>query len=161
MAAHDRLRALTRVPEKRFVVFSNEHHKATFAGEARPGESPNDRNDRAVRRAAAFLAEKARAGGFAPQVVLVTDDAECRRKAGEEGLQALTTLEWAQGLVPHLTDLVAGGGRGPKVPAGPVAPVRDGAVSARAARRGSRSTWACRSCSVESRQGASCRARCV
>jgi len=112
MAAHDRLRALTRVPEKRFVVFSNEHHKATFAGEARPGESPNDRNDRAVRRAAAFLAEKARAGGFAPQVVLVTDDAECRRKAGEEGLQALTTLEWAQGLVPHLTDLVAGGGAG-------------------------------------------------
>jgi len=112
MAAHDRLRALTRVPDKRFVVFSNEHHKATFAGEARPGESPNDRNDRAVRRAAAFLKEKAHAGGFAPQVVLVTDDAECRRKAGEEGLEALTTLEWAQGLVPHLTDLVAGGGTG-------------------------------------------------
>lgn len=47
-------------PLKRFFVFANEHHRATYCP-ANAGESPNDRNDRSIRAAAAWCA--AEAGG--------------------------------------------------------------------------------------------------
>jgi len=47
-ACFQRLRALTQSDTKRFYVFSNEHCRATYV-EATQGESPNDRNDRAIR----------------------------------------------------------------------------------------------------------------
>ena len=62
--------------------------------ERKPGESTNDRNDRAIRRAAAWYAGEGRAcsagkegkeEGGAPRVVLVTDDAENRKRAENEG----------------------------------------------------------------------------
>ena len=52
-ACFQRLRALTQSAPKRFYVFSNEHHRATYV-EALPGESPNDRNDRAIRVVASW-----------------------------------------------------------------------------------------------------------
>lgn len=52
-AAARRLKELCADPAKRFFVFSNEHHKETYV-EKKPGESPNDRNDRAIRHVAAF-----------------------------------------------------------------------------------------------------------
>ena len=51
MSAYQRLRALCASPTKRFYVFANENHKDTFV-KGLPGESPNDRNDRAIRMAA-------------------------------------------------------------------------------------------------------------
>lgn len=38
---------------RRFFVFANEHHRATYCT-AIPAESPNDRNDRAIRAATAW-----------------------------------------------------------------------------------------------------------
>ena len=69
-------------------MFVNEHHAETYVERA-PGESANDRNDRAIRRAAAWYAGEGRAcyskEGMPPRVVLVTDDAENRKKAESEG----------------------------------------------------------------------------
>jgi hypothetical protein len=47
-SAYQRLRALCSSSTKRFYVFANEHHRDTFI-QAEPSESPNDRNDRAIR----------------------------------------------------------------------------------------------------------------
>lgn len=54
-----------------------------------PGEKQNDRNDRAIRRAAAWysthLSTNNMAGQF-PQIVLLTDDENNRKIAQEEGI---------------------------------------------------------------------------
>lgn len=50
------------------------------------GESPNDRNDRAIRVAAAWYA--ARLPGM--RVVVLTNDADNRRRALDAGLQAMS-----------------------------------------------------------------------
>ena len=47
-----------------------------------PGESPNDRNDRAIRRAAKWYAEHLAGKGI--NVVLLSDDADNRAKAEGE-----------------------------------------------------------------------------
>ena len=44
---------------RNWFVFVNEHHAETYV-ERRPGESANDRNDRAIRRAAAWYAGQGR-----------------------------------------------------------------------------------------------------
>ena len=54
---------------------------------AEPGESPNDRNDRAIRVAAAWY--DARLPPAMP-IVFLTNDADNRRKAQEAGLRAMT-----------------------------------------------------------------------
>lgn len=48
---YDRIRAMILQHSKRFFVLSNEHHRETFVSPVE-GESDNDRNDRAIRRAA-------------------------------------------------------------------------------------------------------------
>ena len=125
-----RLRGLAATPSaKRFAVFPNEHHAATYVAAA-PGETPNDRNDRAVRAvaawygklvAAAAAAAVHRAGGGAPPsssslpiVTLVTDDRACAAAAASEGVPAVMTVaEYAAsraGDAPELADLVPGRG---------------------------------------------------
>ncbi len=56
-SAYQRLRALCANAGKRFFVFANEHHRDT-AVEAVDGESPNDRNDRALRVATRWYGER-------------------------------------------------------------------------------------------------------
>lgn len=56
-SAYQRLRALCANADKRFFVFANEHHRET-AVEAVDGESPNDRNDRALRVATRWYGER-------------------------------------------------------------------------------------------------------
>eukprot|EP00897_Mesotaenium_endlicherianum_P007577 jgi/Mesen1/6848/ME000351S05966 len=56
LSAYNRLRALCSNPLRRFFVFSNEHHRSTYI-KADPGETPNDRNDRAIRVAAKWYKE--------------------------------------------------------------------------------------------------------
>lgn len=65
-----------------------------IAGE--PGESPNDRNDRAIRVAAAWY--DARLPPSMP-ILFLTNDAENRRKAQEAGLRAMTVQ--VRGLCAH------------------------------------------------------------
>ena len=52
-SAYNRLKALCEDPQRRFFVFANEYHAQTFIAQ-KPKESPNDRNDRAIRVAAAW-----------------------------------------------------------------------------------------------------------
>lgn len=56
MGIYARVRAMIANPAKRAHVFTNEHFSGTFI-ETRAGESPNDRNDRAIRTAAQWYGE--------------------------------------------------------------------------------------------------------
>eukprot|EP00227_Mantoniella_beaufortii_P009153 CAMPEP_0197586868 /NCGR_PEP_ID=MMETSP1326-20131121/8693_1 /TAXON_ID=1155430 /ORGANISM="Genus nov. species nov., Strain RCC2288" /LENGTH=213 /DNA_ID=CAMNT_0043151533 /DNA_START=218 /DNA_END=855 /DNA_ORIENTATION=- len=103
--SYERLRGLCQDPAKRFFVFANEHHRDTYV-KATPGESPNDRNDRAIRVATQFYA-RALPG---KRVVLLTNDRGNQRRAKEEGIDALSVRQFAAehaGSAPELADVVA------------------------------------------------------
>lgn len=105
MAAYQRLRALTTSPKKRFYVFANEHHRDTYVT-ADPGESPNDRNDRAIRVAAAWYAARLPT----MKIIFLTDDTASRNLSSEKGIEAISTMQYAQlraSDAPELVDLVS------------------------------------------------------
>ena len=83
LSVHKRLRAIIADEQRRFHVFCNEFHRDTFVARA-AGESPNDRNDRAIRVAAQWYQAQLSDSGVA--VLLLTNDAENRRLAIEAGL---------------------------------------------------------------------------
>ncbi len=100
LAIHKRLQSLLAQRHRRFFAFSNEHHRGAFlddasfsgsagAATALPKESPNDRNDRAIRRAAtwyaAHLAGQQNASLHTAAVALVTNDAANAAAATREG----------------------------------------------------------------------------
>ena len=93
ISVHKRLRALIADERRRFHVFSNDFHRATFCSRS-VGESPNDRNDRAIRTAAAWYAEQLAEHGV--EVLLLTNDAENLRKAREGGLKAQRVHEYVK-----------------------------------------------------------------
>lgn len=103
-AGGQRLKSLCQSATKRFYVFSNEHHKDTYVKEE-PGESPNDRNDRAIRVAAKWYADRL------PQmpIILLTNDAGNRAAAAAMGLTAMSLAQYVRNRVdaPELQDLVA------------------------------------------------------
>lgn len=115
---YNRLVALTKSDEKRFYVFFNEFRLETYVVRD-PGETVNDRNDRAVRKAVRWYAEHLartapKAGGAAaavkslPAVVMLSNDRENLRKARAEGLAAASLAEYVQGLenADELVDLI-------------------------------------------------------
>ena len=53
LSIYNRLLSLLKDHTRRFFLFSNEHNKDTYTAH-RTGESPNDRNDRAIRMAASW-----------------------------------------------------------------------------------------------------------
>lgn len=73
--------------------------------ERQPGESANDRNDRAIRVAAAWYAEHLKCSGIngaTPiEIVLLTDDKENGALAKEEGILCCTVAEYVRGLDNH------------------------------------------------------------
>jgi exosome complex exonuclease DIS3/RRP44 len=85
---YKRLKDVIADAERRaFFVFVNEHHAETYV-ERKPGESANDRNDRAIRTAARWFGEHAVQKGGCDKdvgVVLLTDDVDNRNKAKKEG----------------------------------------------------------------------------
>lgn len=90
MHIYKRLRALIGSPDRAFIVFSNENHRDTFI-ERDKGESPNDRNDRAIRVAtrwynAHILASLPPLASTTtkPVAVYLTDDAGSRALARQE-----------------------------------------------------------------------------
>ncbi|KAG0204304.1 exosome catalytic subunit dis3 [Mortierella sp. GBA30] len=89
---HKRVRDMINNKEKHFYVFSNEHHRETFI-EKLKDESPNDRNDRAIRVAAKWYGNHIQNLRPAVSVVLMTDDAANRSKAVADGLQAVS-VKW-------------------------------------------------------------------
>ncbi|XP_034662010.1 LOW QUALITY PROTEIN: exosome complex exonuclease RRP44 [Drosophila subobscura] len=104
---HDRTR--------NFYVFVNEHHKDTYA-DRDPGETANDRNDRAIRMATKWYdthldtsqssKEFERSGRANTRVVLLTDDAGNRAKAEAEGILVASATDYVKSLeeFPLLVD---------------------------------------------------------
>ena len=104
---YNRLIAITRSEEKRFYVFFNEFRQETYVlrGE---GESINDRNDRAVRRAARWYREHL-PRKQCPEIVILTDDRENIKRAKSEKLTALTLTDYVSGLddADRLLDMIS------------------------------------------------------
>lgn len=103
---YQRIRKLTGMKDKRFYVFANEHHKETYVTSMQ-NETPNDRNDRAIRVAAEWYSRQI------PRIkiILLSDDRENRMKAKEMGIHVMSSMAYAKMReedVPGLLDLVAG-----------------------------------------------------
>lgn len=107
---YNRLMALTKSEEKRFYLFFNEF-RAETAVKRDEGETINDRNDRAVRRAASWYTTHLASAvkKKAPAIVILTNDQENRSKSKKEGLHALSLREYVGGLTDadRLLDMVS------------------------------------------------------
>ncbi|CAF0742470.1 unnamed protein product [Rotaria sp. Silwood1] len=90
LAIYKRIRSIIAIPERKFFVFINEFNKNTFVLR-KPGESPNDRNDRAIRKIVQFYNEHLKKQ---IAIVLLTDDIANRDLARQEGLIAFSLKEY-------------------------------------------------------------------
>ncbi|KAH8884570.1 RNB-domain-containing protein [Thozetella sp. PMI_491] len=92
---YNRLIGLTKSEDKRFYVFFNEFRLETYV-KREEGETVNDRNDRAVRRAVKWYGEhlaKTKAKKI-PTVVMLSNDRENLQKARADGLAACSLREY-------------------------------------------------------------------
>jgi exosome complex exonuclease DIS3/RRP44 len=90
---YHRLFSITQNEEKRFYVFFNEFRMETHVVRAQ-GETINDRNDRAIRKAALWYQEHLRASVRkvkSPGIIIVTDDRANSKKALADGVQAVSS----------------------------------------------------------------------
>ncbi|KZT19844.1 RNB-domain-containing protein [Neolentinus lepideus HHB14362 ss-1] len=99
---YNRLKALAKADDKRIWIFYNEYRSET-AIIREEGETPNDRNDRGIRKATSWYQSHLPRGRSAspshqPKVVLLTDDAANRRKAEAEGLAASSVRRYVEGM---------------------------------------------------------------
>ncbi|XP_072040262.1 exosome complex exonuclease RRP44-like [Amphiura filiformis] len=106
-----RLKDIITNRDKKFYVFTNEHHRETFT-DRNPGETANDYNDRVIRQAAKWYNSHLKAvtqdkAGI--KVVLLTNDRANKEKAQQEGLLVYTVHEYVKSLVgkPELVDRLA------------------------------------------------------
>ncbi|CAI2166056.1 14609_t:CDS:10 [Funneliformis geosporum] len=86
------------------------YNRETFIERAKD-ESPNDRNDRAIRSAAKWYAthvKQIKDKGKALEVVLLSDDVENRQKARQDGILAYSVKEYVEGMndTPELIDML-------------------------------------------------------
>ncbi|QRW26270.1 exosome complex exonuclease DIS3/RRP44 [Rhizoctonia solani] len=97
---HSRLKGLIASEDKQIYVFYNEFHVQTAVVRQRD-ETPNDRNDRGIRVSASWYAKHYAAAwgqqASSPEIVLLTDDAENRRRASKEGTRTLSVREYVTG----------------------------------------------------------------
>ncbi|CAF0730016.1 unnamed protein product [Didymodactylos carnosus] len=106
LAIYKRIRTLISVPERKFFVFINEFNQDTYILR-KAGESPNDRNDRAIRKIVQFYTEHLlqKSTGSNMSIILLTDDMANRDLARADGLHAFTLKEYIQSLNrPELLD---------------------------------------------------------
>ena len=104
---YNRVLALTRSEEKRFYVFFNEFRLETYIHREQ-GESINDRNDRAIRRAAKWYSEHL-SRKKCPAIVVLTDDQANMQKSEAEGVTAMTLADYVSGLddADRLLDMIS------------------------------------------------------
>lgn len=94
---YHRLISLTKNEGKRFYVFFNEFRQETYVSRD-AGETINDRNDRAVRKAVqwynhhitAAVTARSKKQSRIPTVVMITDDRDNLRKAKAESIPGKT-----------------------------------------------------------------------
>ncbi|KAF6762804.1 mitotic control protein dis3 [Ephemerocybe angulata] len=111
---YNRLKALMAMDEKSIWVFYNEYRSET-AVIREENETPNDRNDRGIRKAAAWYTTHLNANvrGKAPKkpptIVLLTEDAANRQKAEKDGLVTLSVRKYVEAMndASQLLDLLA------------------------------------------------------
>lgn len=106
---YHRLVSLTKNEDKRFYVFFNEFRMETYVTRE-SGESINDRNDRAVRRAVAWyhehLQQAVKKASKCPAIVMISDDRDCLRKAKVEKIVALSRMPLAHELKEKIANLM-------------------------------------------------------
>lgn len=111
---YNRVISLTRSEEKHVYVFFNEFRHDTYVLRE-PGESINDRNDKAVRRSVQWYGEhlqkaakSRRSKAPAPAIVMLTNDKENLRKSAAENLNAYTLQDYVSGLADadRLLDMI-------------------------------------------------------
>ncbi|KAH9043000.1 RNB-domain-containing protein [Lactarius hengduanensis] len=109
----NRLKALMKMDEKRTWIFYNEFRSET-AVVREVGETPNDRNDRAIRVGTAwynshiFLTRPPIRGQpkpTLPTIVLLTEDADNRRKAEKDSIPCYSVRQYLEGM-PESTQLM-------------------------------------------------------
>uniref|UniRef100_H3DI20 Exosome complex exonuclease RRP44 n=1 Tax=Tetraodon nigroviridis TaxID=99883 RepID=H3DI20_TETNG len=108
---YKRVKDMIHDKEKHFYTFTNEHHRETFI-EREPGESANDRNDRAIRVASRWYSQHLRgcqSDGDELKVVLLTNDLANKQKAEENNLLVYKCEEYIKSLTanPELVDRLA------------------------------------------------------
>ena len=106
LSIFNRLQALLTSPERQHVMFPNEHHTDTYV-QTKAGETPNDRNDRAIRVATQWFQ---RHHSHSARIILITNDRENKQIANKEGIEAVSIEEFISDYVetyPELADLVA------------------------------------------------------
>lgn len=113
---YHRLIALTKNEGKRFYVFFNEFRQETHIAREQ-GETINDRNDRAVRKAVQWynqhitdaVAARSKKQTRIPTVVMVTDDRDNLRKAKAEKVPGITLSDFVSGLenADELLDMIS------------------------------------------------------
>ena len=118
ISLYERLRKIIANGEKKFFVFSNEHHKDVYV-EKEENESINDRNDRAIRIAANWYKQHASSmmsDSQACKIVFLSDDRDNREKAKLLGLEAFNTIEFVEKITEHpeLLDMVSEPDSSPK-----------------------------------------------
>ncbi|KAK4173685.1 putative mitotic control protein [Triangularia setosa] len=96
---YNRLVSLTKSEDKRFYVFFNEFRLETHVPRLE-GETVNDRNDRAVRKAVAWYGEHlARIKEKdAPAIVMLSNDRDNLKKAKQEGINACSLADYVRQL---------------------------------------------------------------
>ncbi|WBW71574.1 exosome 3'-5' exoribonuclease subunit Dis3 [Schizosaccharomyces osmophilus] len=90
---YNRIKRLCQEKTKRFTPFSNEFFSDTYIDKIE-GESPNDRNDRAIRTAASWYT--GHLAGLGIKVVLITNDRRNAEIAAEQGIQTSTLKDYVQ-----------------------------------------------------------------
>ncbi|KAF2631914.1 RNB-domain-containing protein [Macroventuria anomochaeta] len=113
---YHRLIALTKNEGKRFYVFFNEFRQETHIPRDQ-GETINDRNDRAVRRAVQWynqhiteaVAARSKKQKRIPTVVMISDDRDNLRKAKAESVPGITLSDFVSGLenADELLDMIS------------------------------------------------------
>jgi len=109
MPIYNRVNSIIADKNKRFYAFSNEHHKETYI-ERMKDESPNDRNDRAIRVAVKWYANHLPKGkkGSTVTAVMLSDDRDNREKAKSAAIKCSSVRDYVAGLTdaPELADMV-------------------------------------------------------
>ncbi|KAI0060894.1 RNB-domain-containing protein [Artomyces pyxidatus] len=113
---YNRLKTLVKVDDKRTWIFYNEYRSET-AVVREEDESPNDRNDRGIRKGTSWynshisVTRPTTRGQITPlpSVVLLTDDVANRLKAEKEGIPCLSVRKYVEGMpkASQLLDLLA------------------------------------------------------
>ncbi|KAM4592060.1 exosome complex exonuclease RRP44 [Odontesthes bonariensis] len=108
---YKRLKDIIHEKEKHFYTFTNEHHRETFI-EREPGESANDRNDRAIRVAVKWYSQHLKtleSDTDGLKVVLLTNDQGNKQKAEDNDLLVFKFEEYIKSLIanPELVDRLA------------------------------------------------------